>query len=125
MTPILVDTHALLWWLDDDRALTSDARSVIADPAIAPLVSAASLWEISIKLVLGKLDAPKDLPDVAEAEGFGWLPIDERHGWAAGMLPDHHQDPFDRMLIAQAQVEGLPIVTGDPAFAPYGVSTIW
>jgi PIN domain nuclease of toxin-antitoxin system len=122
---LLVDTHALLWWLGDDPALSATARASIADPANDPLVSAASVWEIAIKRSLGRLTAPDDLPDVIASDGFAWLPVDERHAWAVRSLPVHHHDPFDRMLIAQAQVERLPVVTADARFAEYGVDVRW
>jgi PIN domain nuclease of toxin-antitoxin system len=125
VTPLLVDTHALLWWLADDPALTSAARAAVADPKNVPLVSSASVWEISIKRAMGKLDAPKELPEVIVSAGLEFLPVDPGHAWAAGALPPHHQNPFDRMLIAQAIEEALPIVTGDPQFERYDVATVW
>ncbi len=125
MTALLVDTQALLWWLTDDPALSSIARAEIADPANEPLVSAASVWEIAIKRALGKLTAPDDLLDSVRDGGFSWLPIVPEHAWAVGALPPHHGDPFDRLLIAQAQVEGLTVVTSDERFAEYGVAVRW
>jgi PIN domain nuclease of toxin-antitoxin system len=122
---LLVDTHALLWWLADDPSLSPAARDAIADPNNEPLVSAASVWEIAIKRSLGKLAAPDDLPDTIADEGFAWLPISARHAWTVRDLPMHHADPFDRVLVAQAVVEGVPIVTTDARFAEYGVDVRW
>ena len=117
---LLLDTHALLWWLADE-GLTGQAREAIADPANLVAVSAASAWEISIKKALGKLAAPDDLEHQVQAGGFLPLPITIAHGVAAGQLVRHHEDPFDRMLIAQARAEGLTIVTRDKRFADYDV----
>lgn len=122
---VLVDTHALLWWLEDDPTLPDAVLQLIADETTVPLVSIASLWEIAIKRRLGKLEAPPNLTEVIEAEGFHWLAIAPDHAWAVGELPDIHGDPFDRLLIAQAQQERVPIVSRDPAFAAYGVELIW
>jgi PIN domain nuclease of toxin-antitoxin system len=122
---LLVDTHALLWWLADDPSLSPAARDAIADPNNEPLVSAASVWEIAIKRSLGKLTAPDDLPDTIADEGFAWLPISAQHAWTVRDLPIHHADPFDRVLVAQAMVEGVPIVTTDTRFAEYGVDVRW
>lgn len=120
---LLLDTHALLWWLADDGLIT-EARNAIADPANGVSVSAASAWEISIKKTLGKLTAPGDLEYQVLQSGFLPLPINIAHGIAAGQLARHHEDPFDRMLIAQAFTEGLTIVTRDKRFADYGVPMI-
>lgn len=120
---LLLDTHALLWWLAD-AGLTDQAREAIADPANLVMVSAASAWEISIKKALGKLAAPDDLEQQVDAGGFNALPISIAHATAAGRLPRHHDDPFDRMLIAQAFAEGLTIVTHDKRFADYDVATL-
>jgi PIN domain nuclease of toxin-antitoxin system len=122
---MLVDTHSLLWWLSDEAALSPAARSAIADPANDPLVSAASVWEIAIKRALGKLTAPDDLPELIVGEGFSWLPLTPLHAWQVRDLPTHHRDPFDRVLIAQATTERLPIITGDPSFNAYGVEVLW
>lgn len=118
---LLLDTHALLWWLADD-GLTDQARDAIADPDNLVMVSAASAWEISIKKALGKLAVPDDLERQVDESGFVPLLISIAHGIAAGQLPRHHDDPFDRMLIAQAYAQGLTIVTRDKRFADYNVA---
>lgn len=117
---LLLDTHALLWWLADE-GLTVPARDAIADPGNVVMVSAASAWEISVKKALGKLATPDDLEDQVQASGFLPLPISLAHGVAAGRLDRYHEDPFDRMLVAQARAEGLTIVTRDKRFDEYGV----
>jgi PIN domain nuclease of toxin-antitoxin system len=122
---LLVDTHALLWWLADDPALPPAARDAIADPGNEALVSTASLWEIAIKRALGKLAAPDDLPVAIIGGGFVWLPVGADHAWRVHELPVHHRDPFDRLLVAQAQIEKLAVVTGDPHFGPYEVQVRW
>lgn len=118
---LLLDTHALLWWLADEE-LTSKARALIADPANVVSVSAASAWEISIKKALGKLAAPDDLEQQILACDFTPLPIGITHALTAGQLPRHHDDPFDRMLIAQAQVERMVVLTRDKRFSDYDVA---
>jgi PIN domain nuclease of toxin-antitoxin system len=120
---LLLDTHALLWWLADD-GLTDQAGDAIADPDNLVMVSAASAWEISEKKALGKLSAPDDLEMQVDENGFAALPISIAHGLAAGQLPRHHDDPFDRMLIAQAFAEGLTIVTHDERFSDYNVALL-
>ena len=125
MSRLLVDTHALLWWLADDRALPTEAREAIADPGNEPLVSAASIWEIAIERALGKLEAPDELPSAIVDGGLAWLPVTAAHAWQVRDLPPHHRDPFDRLLVAQALVEQLPVITSDPQFAKYGVTTRW
>lgn len=121
---LLLDTHALLWWLGDDPQLATEARKAIADSEHLVAVSAASAWEISIKRALGKLDAPDDLTDAVAASGFEPLPITLQHAVGVASLPRHHDDPFDRMLIAQAQAEDLTIVTRDPRFRDYRVGIV-
>lgn len=125
MSRLLVDTHVLLWWLTDSAALSPTARELLADPANEPLVSTASVWEIAIKRSLGKLAAPEDLPDRIADEGFSWLAISAPHAWEVRALPAHHRDPFDRLLVAQALTERLPLITADPSFDAYGVDTRW
>jgi PIN domain nuclease of toxin-antitoxin system len=122
---LLVDTHALLWWLTDDPALSPAARDAIADPSNEPLVSTACVWEIAIKRSLGKLTAPDDLPDRISDAGFAWLPISANHAWQVRDLPMHHRDPFDRVLVAQALIERLPIITSDAHFGEYGIEVRW
>lgn len=88
-------------------------------------VSTASLWEIAIKVAIGKLEAPDDLPQHVEGLGFELLPVTAEHAWRVRDLPRHHGDPFDRLLIAQAQLERLPILTADSAFEAYDVAVVW
>jgi PIN domain nuclease of toxin-antitoxin system len=119
---LLLDTHVLLWWLADDPGLAAAAKSAIADPGTEVFVSAATIWEIGIKLALGKLEVPGDVVDACEAEGFRPLPISHRHAALAAALPRHHDDPFDRMLVAQARAEGLGLVSRNARLGPYGVT---
>lgn len=122
---LLFDSHALLWWLAADPKLGERARQAVADPSSVVYVSAATVWELSIKAALGKLDLDgADLLKEIEENGLVELPMTARHSVAAANLPRHHDDPFDRMLIAQAQLEGLTIVTRDAAFQPYGVGIL-
>jgi len=122
---LLLDSHAFLWWLGDDPKLRAEARQAVADPSSVVHVSAATVWELSIKAARGKLDlGGADLVEEIEDNEFVELPMSARHSLAAGYLPRHHEDPFDRMLIAQAQLEGLTIVTRDPEFRAYGVAIL-
>ncbi len=125
----LLDTHALLWWLFDDHRLTVLARSIIQNQANTILVSSASGWEISTKYRLGKLphaeEAVRNLPSLLRRSRMDVLPITIEHALAAGALPGPHRDPFDRMLIAQGQIEKLSIVTSDAAFKRYSVTLVW
>jgi PIN domain nuclease of toxin-antitoxin system len=120
---VLLDSHFLLWFLAGNRRRIGKALRIRieTEPAI---VSVASLWEIAIKLELGKLEAPDDLPALIQEAGFGILPITIEHAWRVRELPSHHRDPFDRMLIAQAQVEREPILTADRVFAGYDVTLV-
>lgn len=123
---LLLDSHTYLWWLADDPSLSRSARGALADPSNVVFVSAATVWEIEIKRALGRLDAgAADLVAEIAANGFMELPVLARHAEAAGRLPRHHDDPFDRMLAAQSQLEGLVCVTRDPAFEAYGVACLW
>jgi PIN domain nuclease of toxin-antitoxin system len=121
---LLLDTHSLLWWLTGNRRLQAAERQAISDPASFVHVSAASIWEISIKASLGRIEVKADLQREMEANQFLELPIQWRHARAAGTLPRHHSDPFDRMLIAQAQTESLHLVTYDPRFRDYDVQLL-
>ena len=122
---LLVDSDVLLWHLSDDARLGPKATAAIEASTAEVLVSAASLWEIAINVGLGKLNAPEDLPARIEPLGFGLLNVTAEDAWRVRMLAHHHGDPFDRLLIAQAQARALSIVTGDPAFADYEVKLIW
>src|SRR5210317_679491 len=102
MQRFLLDTHTLLWWLNDSPQLGPRCRQMISNERNQVFVSAATTWEISIKMAIGKLRAPEDMDSVVEDEGFSKLPISLYHGQLAGSLPANHRDPFDRMLIAQA-----------------------
>jgi PIN domain nuclease of toxin-antitoxin system len=121
---LLLDAHALLWWLADDPTLRPPARAAIRDPSNDVLVSAGSVWEIEIKRALGKLTAPPGLLKAIDAADFGTLPITGADAERAGRLPPHHRDPFDRMLVAQATRLDAMIVTRDEQFGPYGVNVL-
>ena len=126
---ILLDTHAFLWWLDGDRRLPPRIRTLVGEPANEVLVSAASVWEITTKARLGKLpgatDVAADVPACIESQGFVPLPITVHHAQRAGALAGSHRDPFDRMLIVQAHVEGVPIASNETIFDDYGVTRLW
>jgi PIN domain nuclease of toxin-antitoxin system len=119
---LLLDTFVYLWWLADDASLSEEARRAIADVRSVVHVSAASLWEASIKEALGRLElGGSDLTGEIAANGFIELPVSAAHARAAGHLPLHHSDPFDRMLVAQARLEGLTLVTSGDRLALYDV----
>jgi PIN domain nuclease of toxin-antitoxin system len=126
---VLLDTHALLWWLTDDKSLSPSARRVIGELGNSVFVSAASAWEIATKVRLGKLPGAEELVgDFAAClarERFEHVAISVEHGIRAGLLPGPHRDPFDRMLVAQSQAEDLPLVSNDEIFDAYGVRRIW
>ena len=122
---LLLDTQALLWWLADDPALTPAARTALRAAGTPVFVSAATAWEISLKQALGKLESPDDLETALAASRFQPLLITVAHALAAGRLPRHHDDPFDRILIAQAQYAQLTVVTHDPQFHLYDVAILW
>jgi PIN domain nuclease of toxin-antitoxin system len=126
---LLLDTHALIWWLIDLRRLSKTARDAISDPANEVLVSAVSAMEVTTKHRVGKLPDVDLLAQRFEtevvAEGFAGLPITLAHGQLAGSLPIRHKDPFDRLLIAQAIVENLTLVSNETIFDPSGVSRLW
>ena len=126
---LLLDTHAFLWWLEDSPRLGQEARTLIGGPECRVQVSAASAWEIAVKLRKGSLIIERgDLRDIADeirGQDFEELPITVSHAERAGRLPAHHSDPFDRMLIAQAQAEGLTLVSNEGLFDMYGITRVW
>jgi len=121
---LLLDTHVFLWWRQNSRQLSSAARKAITDAPIV-FVSAASAWEIAIKSALGRVRLPEPFRSGVEDSGFLELAIGFEHAAAVESLPMHHSDPFDRMLVAQAQVEQLVIVTHDRGLEPYKCRYIW
>lgn len=126
---VLLDTHAFLWWVTDDPQLSSTSRSIIADSGNLLFLSVASVWEIVIKTKSGKLTLPEPveqyIPNRLALNRFESLDIQMIHTLQVATLPNIHRDPFDRILIAQSQVENLPIVTIDQKIAQYSVETIW
>lgn len=122
---LLLDTHALVWWLEDDERLSGRARDLIADGANIVFVSAVSIWEIRIKEALGRIRLPKNFIQSVENEGFYALDITWSHVDRLSSLQTLHKDPFDRILISQSQTEKLAIVTRDEQIRRYDVSTVW
>ena len=126
---VLLDTHALLWMMSADDRLSDRAKVTVLDDRNDLLFSLAGWWEIAIKIGLGKLDLQADWALALRREmrhnGIEWLPIRPEHCERIPSLPFHHRDPFDRLLIAQAQAEELSIMTADPHFAAYGVDVVW
>ena len=121
---LLLDTCVLLWWLDDPDLLSKEASTAIKEPGNRIIVSVVSIWEIAIKKALGKLSSPDNLKEmIADAE-FELMPIDYEHVWQVKDLPSHHGDPFDRLLISQATVENLMLVTRDSYLEAYNVSIL-
>ena len=121
---LLLDTHVVLWWVRDDRRLGREARRAIATADYA-WVSAASGWEVATKVSKGQMRIWEPLPVTVATDGFTELPFTLRHAEDLQRLPPHHRDPFDRILVAQARVEGATLVTHDRAFGKYGVPIIW
>jgi len=125
----LLDTHALLWWLNGSDSLSVTARKIIAKESNTLVVSAASAWEIATKVRLGRLptavELVRDFSGYLEQERFEILGISPEHGIRAGLLPGPHKDPFDRMLAAQAQAEDIPLVSNDQVFDGYGINRLW
>lgn len=122
---LLLDTQSLLALLSSDYRLSRAARMAMERPDARLIVSAVSVWEIATKRAIGKLRAPDDVIELTEQAGAELLAITARHAHASGALPLHHRDPFDRLLIAQAQLERCTIVSGDGAFAAYAVPVVW
>lgn len=129
MMNLLVDTHTFLWMVSAPHKLSPTARAAIQEPTNALYLSIVSIWEMQIKSQLGKLSLPGPLPDIVQEQqrvnGVRILLIEPNHIYALSALPQHHKDPFDRMLIAQATVEQFTIVSADSAFTTYGVSLLW
>ncbi len=121
---ILLDTHMLLWWLADDSRLSKKARALMADPTSTLTVSAATAWEIAIKQVLGKMTMDGNLEQAISEQGFATLPVTFPHAAKTLTLPEIHRDPFDRMLVAQARVESLPLLTVGPHILQYPANAI-
>lgn len=125
----LLDTHAFLWWITKSDLLSEQARDIIRDGASTLYLSAASGWEIATKAALGRLQLPdepeKVIPEQMALNAILGLPIEMSHALRVYSLPARHRDPFDRMLIAQSQVEDLPILTSDPQIARYEVEVVW
>jgi PIN domain nuclease of toxin-antitoxin system len=120
----LLDTHVLLWWLEDNPTLAAESKKIISNPNNLVFVSPVSTWEITIKKALGKLDAPDNLEQVISECGFDNLPITIRHTIYVENLENHHEDPFDRLLISQAIIENLSIITRDNKIIQYKVPTV-
>jgi PIN domain nuclease of toxin-antitoxin system len=120
----LLDTHALAWWLFDDPRLGAAARDVMSEPTNVVFVSAVSVWEMAIKRSIGKMEAPDDLVQRVDDALFEPLPVGFDHAERVATLPLHHRDPFDRLLVAQAQVEGATLVTADRRLAAYDVNRL-
>lgn len=129
MPGYLLDTHVLLWWLTNDRRLSETAIEVIEDRSHVICVSAASAWEIATKTRLGKLngvpEAAEKFGELSTEHGFTQLSITFRHAVLAGGFEAPHRDPFDRMLAAQSLIEGVPLITRDPAFAQFDIEVVW
>jgi PIN domain nuclease of toxin-antitoxin system len=126
---LLLDTHAFLWFILDDPKLSEQANALIADGDNVVEISPASYWEIAIKISLGKYALPESYADFMERElannDFRILPMEPRHTAVLTELPFHHRDPFDRLLVAQAMSEQVPLVSGDPALDAYPVTRLW
>ena len=124
---LLIDTHVLIWFLEGNKSLSKPHRQIISDSQNDVLVSIASLWEIAVKISLGKLTLAKPLADVIKqiaVENIEVLPVLPKHTLQVSTLPFHHRDPFDRIIVAQSQVENLPIVTNDIEFSHYGIKLL-
>ena len=121
---VLIDTHIFLWWDRQLRSLSRPLRAAIADEANDIFVSAASIWELAIKRALGKLSFNRSIVDAVSELGFEVVPVNGSHAEHAGGLPRHHNDPFDRLIIAQAQLEGMVLGTQDRLMRPYGIAML-
>lgn len=121
----LLDTHVLLWWLDDSPQLSKSLREIIASKENLVMISAASVWEIRIKQAIGKILLPDNFEEILNSEPFERLSVTVAHAHAVGALPMIHRDPFDRMLIAQAQSEGVTLITHDRSLVEYDVKLLF
>jgi PIN domain nuclease of toxin-antitoxin system len=126
---VLINTHVLIWWTGETNQLSPLVQDMLADQQIEPVLSMASIWEMQIKISLGKLSLQMDLPTLVETEmsrnRFTLLPIELKHIYKLDDLPLHHKDPFDRLLIAQSMLEKMPIISIDEKFDAYGVQRLW
>jgi PIN domain nuclease of toxin-antitoxin system len=125
---VLLDTHALIWWFEGSPALSKRASSIVASPDNVILISVVVGWELAIKVNTGKFHTPslvQDLEGIVRREGFAALPINLEHAVRAGLLPLHHNDPFDRLRVAQAHALNAPILSADVALDQYGVQRLW
>ena len=126
---LLLDTHVWLWWLTEPEKLTAEATAMMQDGSNELLLSVASSWEIAIKYGRGKLNLPESpedfVPKRLQRDGIATLHIEHRHALHVATLPQHHRDPFDRMLVAQAKLESLSLVTADTKFTPYEIDIVW
>ena len=127
MRGVLLDTHALIWWASGSRALGANARRMIEDEATAVLVSAASAWEISTNVRLGRLkwETTESVEAYCAGQRFALLPVSFAHAERAGAWTAEHGDPFDRILAAQSHIERVPLATNDPAIRVFGIDTVW
>jgi PIN domain nuclease of toxin-antitoxin system len=129
MQRVLLDTHSFLWFVTEDPKLSAVAQRVIAEGGNEPILSVACVWEIAIKVSIGRLPIPAPLdsfiPEQLRINRISLLPIELKHLFEVTRIPLHHRDPFDRMIIAQAIVEGLPVLSADPAFDKYPIQRLW
>lgn len=123
---LLLDTHLVLWWMNGEASrISKTALAALGSDGIDPIVSAVTVWEIAIKRGLGKLEGPADLLPQLEGAGVELLPVGARHADLVGSLPPHHRDPFDRLLVAQAMLEGVALVSDDAALRRYDIEIVW
>ena len=123
---LLLDTHLVLWWMAGEASrISKKALAALGSDGVEPIVSTVTIWEAAIKRGLGKLDAPGDLLFQLEQAGVALLPITPRHADLVALLPTHHRDPFDRLLVAQATLEGLPLVSDDEMVRRYDIEVVW
>ena len=129
MNRALIDTHVFVWWTGEPKRLSTLAHDFLVNPENKPVLSFASIWEMQIKLSLGKLTLKTSLPELVEDEikrnGLSLLPIELTHVYALSDLPPHHRDPFDRLLIAQSTNEEMPVISIDDKFDVYGIQRLW